>query len=146
MNATEHSDSFDVAHHLSIVCRIINCSIVEAVLTSAKAKANVLLKTSGEKRGKLKFILLFPLFVFSGVPKLEDANDVGTKNSIDCTLIVIKDESALSWVTSGLGEIGRDRYGVLPFSGKPLNVREATRKRVTIDVLRSHFLDDFFTK
>lgn len=66
----------------------------------------------------------------AGVPKLEDANDAGTKNSLDCTLILTEGDSAKSLAVSGLGVVGRDKYGVFPLRGKLLNVREATHKQV----------------
>lgn len=34
-------------------------------------------KTDGKKTGRI-----------TGIPKLEDANDAGTKNALDCTLIL----------------------------------------------------------
>lgn len=68
--------------------------------------------------------------MFAGIPKLEDANDAGTKNSIDCTLILTEGDSAKALAVSGLGVVGRDRYGVFPLRGKLLNVREATTKQV----------------
>lgn len=67
----------------------------------------------------------------SGVPKLEDANDAGTKNSLNCTLILTEGDSAKALVMSGLAVIGRDRYGVFPLRGKLLNVREATHRQVS---------------
>jgi DNA topoisomerase-2 len=33
---------------------------------------------------------------------------------------------------SGLGVVGRDKYGVFPLRGKLLNVREASHKQVTV--------------
>lgn len=68
--------------------------------------------------------------VFSGIPKLEDANDAGTAKSVDCTLILTEGDSAKTLAVSGLGVIGRDRYGVFPLRGKLLNVREATTKQL----------------
>ena len=62
--------------------------------------------------------------------KLEDANDAGSKNSIDCTLILTEGDSAKTLAVSGLGIVGRDRYGVFPLRGKLLNVREASHKQV----------------
>lgn len=90
-------------------------------MTWAKFKAQTQLqKQSGKKHSKLK-----------GVPKLEDANDAGTKHSIDCTLILTEGDSAKSLAVSGLGVVGRDKYGVFPLRGKLLNVREATHKQVS---------------
>lgn len=65
-----------------------------------------------------------------GIAKLEDANDAGTKNSVNCTLILTEGDSAKSLAVSGLGVVGRDKYGVFPLRGKLLNVREATHKQI----------------
>jgi len=67
----------------------------------------------------------------TGVAKLEDANDAGSKNSLDCTLILTEGDSAKTLAVSGLGVVGRDRYGVFPLRGKLLNVREASHKQVS---------------
>lgn len=66
----------------------------------------------------------------AGVPKLDDANDAGTKRSDDCTLILTEGDSAKTLAVAGLSIIGRDKYGVFPLRGKMLNVREATHKQV----------------
>lgn len=68
--------------------------------------------------------------IFTGVPKLEDANDAGSRNSLDCTLILTEGDSAKTLAVSGLGVVGRDKYGVFPLRGKLLNVREASHKQV----------------
>eukprot|EP01060_Flectonema_neradi_P010028 TRINITY_DN1716_c0_g1_i2.p1 TRINITY_DN1716_c0_g1~~TRINITY_DN1716_c0_g1_i2.p1 ORF type:complete len:1462 (+),score=358.13 TRINITY_DN1716_c0_g1_i2:623-4387(+) len=57
------------------------------------------------------------------VPKLDDANDAGTRKGSLCTLILTEGDSAKAMVTSGLGKVGRDRYGCFPLRGKVLNVR-----------------------
>ena len=67
---------------------------------------------------------------FQGIPKLEDANDAGTKNSHLCTLILTEGDSAKTLAVAGLGVVGRDQYGVFPLRGKMLNVREATQKQI----------------
>ena len=84
----------------------------------AQAQLN---KKSGAKTSKLK-----------GIPKLDDANDAGTKHSADCTLILTEGDSAKALAVAGLAVVGRDRYGVFPLKGKVLNVREATHKQVRI--------------
>merc|ERR1712138_370221 len=66
----------------------------------------------------------------TGVPKLEDANDAGGKNSAECTLILTEGDSAKSLAVAGLSIVGRDRYGVFPLKGKLLNVRDANYKQV----------------
>lgn len=48
----------------------------------------------------------------------------------DCTLILTEGDSAKTLAVSGLGVVGRDRYGVFPLKGKLLNVREATAPQV----------------
>ncbi|CAG2164860.1 unnamed protein product [Oppiella nova] len=94
---------------------------VESVMSWVRFKAQTELskQCNAKKQSKLK-----------GIPKLEDANDAGTKHSIDCTLILTEGDSAKSLVVAGLGVIGRDKYGVFPLRGKLLNVREATHKQI----------------
>ena len=67
-----------------------------------------------------------------GIPKLDDANDAGGKNSRNCTLILTEGDSAKTLAVSGLGVIGRDKYGVFPLRGKLLNVRDASSKQVRL--------------
>lgn len=100
---------------------ITKVGVVEAILSWVKFKAQTELskKCHAKKQSKL-----------SGIPKLEDANDAGTKNSINCTLILTEGDSAKSLVVAGLGVVGRDRYGVFPLRGKLLNVREASHKQI----------------
>ena len=63
-----------------------------------------------------------------GVPKLEDANDAGTRLSHQCTIILTEGDSAKSLALAGIELVGRDKYGVFPLRGKFLNVREASNK------------------
>ncbi|KAM6312297.1 DNA topoisomerase 2-alpha [Podargus strigoides] len=99
----------------------VGCGIVESVLNWVKFKAQSQLnkKCSAVKHTKIK-----------GVPKLDDANDAGNKNSLDCTLILTEGDSAKTLAVSGLGVVGRDKYGVFPLRGKMLNVREASHKQI----------------
>ena len=76
--------------------------------------------TGGGKKAKL-----------TGIPKLEDANEAGTKNSEKCTLILTEGDSAKSLAMAGIEVIGRDYYGVFPLKGKLLNVREASSTILT---------------
>ncbi|XP_017274093.1 DNA topoisomerase 2-alpha isoform X2 [Kryptolebias marmoratus] len=98
-----------------------SCGIVESIMNWVKFKAQSQLnkKCSSVKHTKIK-----------GVPKLDDANDAGGKNSIGCTLILTEGDSAKTLAVSGLGVVGRDRYGVFPLRGKMLNVREASHKQI----------------
>ncbi|KAG7506667.1 DNA topoisomerase 2-alpha isoform X2 [Solea senegalensis] len=99
----------------------LSSGIVESIMNWVKFKAQSQLnkKCSAVKHTKIK-----------GVPKLDDANDAGGKNSINCTLILTEGDSAKTLAVSGLGIVGRDRYGVFPLRGKMLNVREATHKQI----------------
>jgi len=63
-----------------------------------------------------------------GIPKLEDANDAGSKYAKDCTIILTEGDSAKSLALAGIEIVGRDKYGVFPLRGKFLNVREASNK------------------
>ena len=65
-----------------------------------------------------------------GIPKLEDANKAGTKQSQDCTLIITEGDSAKALAVAGLAIVGRDFYGVFPLRGKLRNVREMNEKQV----------------
>lgn len=65
------------------------------------------------------------------IPKLEDSNKAGGKESEKCTLILTEGDSAKTSVISGLSEVGRDYYGVFPMRGKTLNVRDADLQKIT---------------
>jgi DNA topoisomerase-2 len=95
--------------------KLAKCGIVEQVIELAKFKENAgLKKTDGKKQVKI-----------SGIPKLEDANKAGTKDSGKCTLILTEGDSAKATAMAGLAVLGRDYWGIFPLKGKLLNVREA---------------------
>uniref|UniRef100_A0A1I8EJA9 DNA topoisomerase 2 n=1 Tax=Wuchereria bancrofti TaxID=6293 RepID=A0A1I8EJA9_WUCBA len=112
---TLQSKSFDSTCELSekFVQAAMKCGIVEAQQETLDKKC------SSKKTSKLK-----------GVPKLEDANDAGTKNSAQSTLILTEGDSAKLLAVSGLGVVGRDKYGVFPLRGKMLNVREGNHEQI----------------
>ena len=56
----------------------------------------------------------FKLNGYAGLPKLNDANNAGTRHSAECTLILTEGDSAMSLAVAGLAVIGRDSYGVFP--------------------------------
>ncbi|XP_041462217.1 DNA topoisomerase 2-alpha-like isoform X1 [Lytechinus variegatus] len=99
----------------------LTCGVVESIMSWMKFKAQSQLdkKCHSSKHSKLK-----------GIPKLDDANDAGGKNSSKCTLILTEGDSAKTLAVSGLGVVGRDHYGVFPLRGKLLNVREASHKQI----------------
>ena len=93
---------------------ILKCGIMEKALALNQLKdQKELQKTDGKKQNKLR-----------GIPKLEDANWAGTAKSADCCLILTEGDSAKTMAMTGLGIIGRDRYGVFPLKGKLMNVRD----------------------
>eukprot|EP01062_Namystynia_karyoxenos_P069391 TRINITY_DN648_c0_g1_i2.p1 TRINITY_DN648_c0_g1~~TRINITY_DN648_c0_g1_i2.p1 ORF type:complete len:1578 (+),score=721.92 TRINITY_DN648_c0_g1_i2:135-4868(+) len=100
-------------------------SLCKVIAERVTARANDKLdrqmaaKVAGAKSGRIV-----------GIPKLEDANDAGGKNSRYCTLILTEGDSAKALVLAGMSEIGRDRFGVFPLRGKLLNVREAPKKQI----------------
>ena len=69
----------------------------------------------------------------TGIPKLEEAREAGTKRGVGCTLILTEGESAKASVVCGLTVLGKDYYGVYPLKGKLLNVREANAKQIRED-------------
>ncbi|EFC50179.1 DNA topoisomerase II [Naegleria gruberi] len=92
----------------------------EAVLKYADFKSEKALnKKSGTKKSRL-----------TGISKLDDANDAGSKNSEKCTLILTEGDSAKALAVGGLSVVGRDYYGVFPLKGKPLNVRDCKLDKV----------------
>ncbi|XP_022098408.1 DNA topoisomerase 2-alpha-like isoform X2 [Acanthaster planci] len=99
----------------------LNSGVVENIMSWMKFKQQSQLdkKCHASKHSKIK-----------GIPKLDDANDAGGKNSHSCTLILTEGDSAKALAVSGLGVVGRDRYGVFPLRGKLLNVREANHKQI----------------
>ncbi|KAJ8320492.1 hypothetical protein KUTeg_002079 [Tegillarca granosa] len=111
------------------------CGIVESILSWMKFKQQAQLnkKCHASKHSKLK-----------GIPKLDDANDAGTRNSKDCTLILTEGDSAKTLAVAGLGIVGRDHYGVFPLRGKVLNVREATHKQLICNAICSSAVYHYF--
>eukprot|EP00397_Hematodinium_sp_SG-2012_P001092 GEMP01001093.1.p1 GENE.GEMP01001093.1~~GEMP01001093.1.p1 ORF type:complete len:1372 (+),score=322.59 GEMP01001093.1:171-4286(+) len=98
--------------------KIADSGVVDMILEWAKGKEQA------DMARKLK-ISTRNMTKISGLPKLEDANDAGTKKSLDCTLILTEGDSAKALAVAGLAVIGRDKYGVYPLRGKMLNVRNA---------------------
>jgi DNA topoisomerase-2 len=95
--------------------KLAKCGIVNQVMDLVKFKeSSNLKKTDGKKQVRLR-----------GIPKLDDANKAGTKDSMKCSLILTEGDSAKAFAIAGLSVVGRDYFGVFPLKGKLLNVREA---------------------
>ena len=98
--------------------KVAKSGFFENILSWADFKQSKdLKKTDGTKRQKL-----------TGITKLDDANDAGSKNSKKCTLILAEGDSAKALVMERLTIGGRNHYGVFPLRGKLLNVREDIHK------------------
>jgi DNA topoisomerase II len=87
--------------------------IVETIMSRfEEAEAKTMKKTDGKKLTRI-----------TGIPKLEDATLAGTKQSVECTLILTEGDSAATTAISGLKVIGRERFGVFPLRGKMINAK-----------------------
>jgi DNA topoisomerase-2 len=95
----------------------LNKRALELVAFKASRELNA---SDGKKKMKL-----------TGIPKLDDANLAGGKESQKCTLLLTEGDSAKTFAVSGMSVIGRDYYGVFPLKGKLLNVRTATVKQLS---------------
>eukprot|EP00931_Biecheleriopsis_adriatica_P084093 TRINITY_DN5779_c0_g2_i3.p1 TRINITY_DN5779_c0_g2~~TRINITY_DN5779_c0_g2_i3.p1 ORF type:complete len:1238 (-),score=371.19 TRINITY_DN5779_c0_g2_i3:124-3837(-) len=98
--------------------QLVNTGIIDTILQWAKAKESIDMKRKMKASGRSTRVM--------DVPKLEDANLAGGKGSEECTLILTEGDSAKALAVAGLSIVGRDRFGVFPLRGKPLNVREAS--------------------
>ena len=86
---------------------------------------------TGERLSFEFFSITFLIAVsLTGVTKLADANNAGTRNASQCTLILTEGDSAKALAVAGLGVVGRDHFGVFPLRGKLLNVREAKHDQI----------------
>ncbi|KAF5377158.1 hypothetical protein D9615_006417 [Tricholomella constricta] len=100
--------------------KVQKSAIIDNILNWAKFKADQQIKkTDGSKRTRL-----------TGLTKLADANNAGTRHAKDCTLILTEGDSAKALAVAGLGVVGRDNFGVFPLRGKLLNVREAKHDQI----------------
>ena len=112
----------------AIVKKLMESGVVDNIMSWAQFKqSKELKKTDGAKRSRL-----------TGIPKLDDANDAGGRNSESCTLILTEGDSAKALAVSGLSVVGRDKYGVFPLRGKLLNVRDASHDQIKNNTEISH--------
>ena len=66
----------------------------------------------------------------TGIPKLSDANQAGTKHSGKCMLILCEGDSAKAGILSGLTTDDRNTIGVYPLRGKLKNIRGVKAKEL----------------
>lgn len=98
--------------------------IVEEVVNVARGRqqASLFKEVGGAKKTRRQLL---------SIPKLEDAHRAGSKDSLECTLILTEGDSAKALAVAGLEVIGRDNFGVFPLRGKLLNVRDASIEKLT---------------
>lgn len=101
--------------------QVTQCGVVEHIMNWVKFKAQSQLNKKCQKTKSSKI---------RGIPKLDDANEAGGRNSKQCTLILTEGDSAKTLAVSGLSVVGKDHYGVFPLRGKLLNVRDASHKQI----------------
>jgi DNA topoisomerase-2 len=122
-NMTLRQSAFGSKCNLSedFMKKVLRSGVLDKILSFAASKQDQLLKkTDGKKNSRV-----------TGIVKLDDANNAGTRNAKHCTLILTEGDSAKALAVSGLSVIGRDNYGVFPLRGKLLNVRDAPFKTVS---------------
>ena len=98
---------------------IYKWSVMQSIEDILKSKEMGVLKKVEKKK---KFIK---------IDGMDQANNAGSKQSSDCALFICEGLSAKTYVVSGIDtgvydKQGRDWFGVLPITGKVLNVRNAT--------------------
>lgn len=100
--------------------KLFKSDIVEKALSLTELQnQKKIAKTDGKKTSRII------------VPKLDDANLAGTKDSEGCTLILTEGDSAKTMAIAGLSVIGRDKYGVFPLRGKVMNVKDAAAQKIS---------------
>ena len=100
--------------------KVAKMGVMEAACALTEVKENkAAKKTDGSKTKTVR-----------GIPKLVDANMAGTKDSKDCTLLLVEGDSAKAGVVSGLSQEDRNWFGVYPLRGKLFNVRDQSTNRI----------------
>jgi DNA topoisomerase-2 len=100
--------------------KVFKTGIIDDVVKITQFKEqSSLSKTDGKKTSKI-----------TGIDKLDDAEWAGTKNSKETRLIITEGDSAKAFAISGIELIGNKKYGVWPYQGKSLNVRNATKDQI----------------
>lgn len=101
--------------------KLLNSDLIKLLMNVSENKLiKDLSKTSGTKTNRL-----------IGIKGLEDANWAGTSKSNETKLILTEGLSAKTFAMSAITVIGRDRFGIFPLKGKPLNVRDIAISKVS---------------
>ena len=120
---TTRSNAFGSSYKLSddaLKKIVTKLAIVPRILEAQAAKdTKENSKTDGKKQSRI-----------TGIPKLDDATNAGTKDSAKCTLILTEGDSAKAMALSGLSQEQRKLFGVYPLKGKILNVKDTSDSKV----------------
>lgn len=101
--------------------KLLSSALINVLMNVSENKLlKDLTKTNGTKTNRLL-----------GIKGLEDANWAGTSKSNQTKLILTEGLSAKTFAMSAITVIGRDRFGIFPLKGKPLNVRGTPITKVT---------------
>lgn len=114
---------------------ILKWGVCEKIRDIIKGKELLTLKKTEKKKG------------FKKIEGYDPANNAGSKDSKDCTLILCEGLSAKTYAVLGIdvgvyGKKGRDWFGIYPLRGKILNVRNATtdsiiKNREVTDIIQA---------
>ena len=102
--------------HINTICK---WSVMDRIEDIIRAKEMVVLRKAERKKKNVK------------IDGLDPANNAGGKYGRQCSLFICEGLSAKTYVVAGIetgvyGKTGRDWFGVLPVTGKVLNVRNST--------------------
>lgn len=102
--------------HINSICK---WSVMDRIEDVIRAKEMVVLRKAERKKKNVK------------IDGLDPANNAGGKYGRQCSLFICEGLSAKTYVVAGIetgvyGKTGRDWFGVLPVTGKVLNVRNST--------------------
>ena len=103
----------------SYINTIFKWSIMDNIENIIRSKEMMILKKIEKKKRNIK------------IDGLDNANNSGGKLSSNCSLFICEGLSAKTYVVAGINKgvydkKGRDWFGILPVTGKLLNVRNAT--------------------
>lgn len=101
--------------------KLMKTSLVDRAIKMSDMKKELNLVTINDKKRRTNYLR---------IPKLDDANKAGTKDSLKCTLMLTEGDSAKTLAVAGLSVVGREYFGVFPLKGKPLNVRDIKLEKI----------------
>lgn len=101
--------------------KVMKSDIIQSIIDEQELKEKLQLKRMG---GGKK--------VNVNLPKLQDANRAGTRDSDKCHLFLCEGDSAVTMAVTGMSvkSVGHDFYGAFPLKGKVMNVRDASAQKI----------------